>query len=118
MNTKACVICGPSGVGKGTLLRRLMHEYPNTFAVAVSHTTRKPRSGETDGIEYNFITKEAFEKKIQREHFLEYLIYAGNYYGTSVTAIDDVHKKGLICILDIAVEAAERVKNMELNANY
>jgi len=113
------VVCGPSGVGKGTLLRRARDLLPNTFGVAVSHTTRKPRKGEEDGVHYNFTTKEAFQKGIDAGDFVEFADVNGNFYGTSYQAIDDVSAQNLICILEIDVQGADIIKKADkLDARY
>ena len=118
-NAKPCVVCGPSGVGKGTLLKKVREALPSTFGVAVSHTTRKPRPGEVDGVAYNFSTREAFEKGIANGEFVEYADVNGNYYGTSIKAVQDVQKKNLICILEIDVQGAKIIKDSgKLEANY
>eukprot|EP00484_Ammonia_sp_Unknown_P020188 CAMPEP_0197035132 /NCGR_PEP_ID=MMETSP1384-20130603/13000_1 /TAXON_ID=29189 /ORGANISM="Ammonia sp." /LENGTH=727 /DNA_ID=CAMNT_0042465147 /DNA_START=15 /DNA_END=2198 /DNA_ORIENTATION=+ len=114
-----CVVCGPSGVGKGTLLKKVKDALPNTFGVAVSHTTRKPRPGEADGVAYNFTTREEFEKGIENGEFLEYADVNGNYYGTSVKAVQDVQNKKLVCILEIDVQGAKIIKDSgKIDANY
>ena len=80
---KPIVICGPSGVGKGTLINKLMEYYSEKyFGFSVSHTTRKPREGEIDGIHYNFTTVEAIKKDIDSGLFIEYAEVHGNFYGT------------------------------------
>ena len=119
INSLPTVVCGPSGVGKGTLLKRVKELLPNTFGVAVSHTTRKPRPGEVDGVAYNFTTKEEFEKGIKNGDFVEYADVNGNYYGTSIQGIDNVSNKNLICILEIDVQGAKIIKDAgKLTANY
>ena len=75
------VVSGFSGAGKGTLMKRLVSDYDN-YALSVSMTTRQPRTGEVDGREYFFSTKEEFEKKIEEEGLVEYACCSGNYYGT------------------------------------
>jgi guanylate kinase len=77
------VICGPSGVGKGTLIELLMKQFPNDqFGFSVSHTTRKPREGEVDGVHYNFSTVEKIKQEIAEGKFIEHAEVHGNYYGT------------------------------------
>ena len=77
------VFCGPSGVGKGTLIELLMKRFPNDqFGFSVSHTTRKPREGEVDGVHYNFTTVDAIKKEIADGKFIEYAEVHGKYYGT------------------------------------
>lgn len=77
------VFCGPSGVGKGTLIDMLMKRFPNEqLGFSVSHTTRKPREGEVDGKHYNFTTVEEIKKDIADKKFIEYAEVHGKYYGT------------------------------------
>lgn len=104
------VICGPSGVGKGTLISRLMKDFPTKCGFSVSHTTRKPRVGEEDGVHYNFTTREAMEAEIREGRFLEKADVHGNLYGTSVAAVKKVTDSGKVCILDIDVQGAEQVR--------
>jgi len=77
------VIAGPSGVGKGTLIGKLLKEFPDKFGFSVSHTTRKPRVGEVDGVHYHFTTVDAIQKEISEGKFAEHANVHGNYYGTS-----------------------------------
>ena len=82
------VFCGPSGVGKGTLINLLMKRFPNDqFGFSVSHTTRGPREGEEDGVHYNFTTVEAFKKDIEDAKFIEYAEVHGRYYGTRYVVV-------------------------------
>lgn len=80
---KPVVFCGPSGVGKGTLIDLLIKRFPNDqFGFSVSHTTRAPRPGEEDGVHYNFTTVEQIKKDIEAGKFIEYAEVHGKYYGT------------------------------------
>ena len=93
---KPVVFCGPSGVGKGTLIELLMKRFPNDqFGFSVSHTTRQPREGEEDGKHYNFITIEAIKEDIANGKFIEYAEVHGKYYGTRYVTYDVtcVHKQ-------------------------
>mmetsp|Transcript_21559 Transcript_21559/g.24565 ORF Transcript_21559/g.24565 Transcript_21559/m.24565 type:complete len:402 (-) Transcript_21559:182-1387(-) len=109
------VFCGPSGVGKGTLIDLLQKRFPDEqFGFSVSHTTRKPREGEKDGVHYNFTTVEQIKKEIEDGKFIEYAEVHGNYYGTSVGAVETVQSKGQICILDIDVQGVRNVKKSSL----
>lgn len=76
------VICGPSGSGKSTLLKRLFKEFPHTFGFSVSHTTRKPRDGEENGVHYHFVTVEDMQAGIENGEFIETAVFSGNMYGT------------------------------------
>lgn len=112
------VVVGPSGVGKGTLLKALRERFPNTFSVAVSHTTRKPRPGENDGEHYYFVSKEQFENEIKEDKFVEYANIYGNIYGTSKKAIQDVINRKQICLLEIDYVGAKLIKKSSIDANY
>jgi len=112
------VMCGPSGVGKGTLINRLMADFPGKFGFSVSHTTRAPRPGETDGVHYNFVEKAAMEADIAEGKFLEHAHVHENIYGTSLAAVEAVATKGQVCILDIDVQGAEIVKKSTLDALF
>ena len=101
------VICGPSGVGKGTILHNLMDTLPGVFKFSVSHTTRGPRPGEEDGKDYNFTTVEDIMDRIDRGEFLEYAEVHGNYYGTSFAALQTEKQ---VVILDIDVQGVMKVK--------
>lgn len=113
------VFCGPSGVGKGTLINMLMERFPDDqFGFSVSHTTRKPREGEENGVHYNFTTVDAMKKEIAEGKFIEHAEVHGNYYGTSVAAVKSLQDDGKICILDIDVQGARNVKKSSLKAHY
>ncbi|KPA76658.1 putative Guanylate kinase [Leptomonas pyrrhocoris] len=107
----AIVVCGPSGVGKGTLLGRLFRDYPNSFAYSVSHTTRQPRMGEVNGREYHFTDRSEIIKMRDNNEFLELCDVHGNFYGTSVAAVQDVQKQGKICVIEIDVKGAQKLYN-------
>ncbi|KAI6886722.1 guanylate kinase [Hortaea werneckii] len=112
------VVSGPSGAGKSTLLKRLFDQYPDQFGFSVSHTTRAPRPGEEDGVAYNFVTKEAFQKLVEENGFIEHAQFGSNCYGTSVQAVKNVAEKGRTCILDIEMEGVKQVKKTDLNARF
>ena len=107
------VICGPSGVGKGTLIQKLFDEMPNTFGFSVSHTTRAPRPGEVNGVHYNFVSKEVMTNAIEEGRFLEYAHVHNNIYGTSYDAVKKVQLSGKICVLDIDVQGVKKLKEIE-----
>jgi guanylate kinase len=105
---KLVVITGPSGVGKGTIVRSLLKRHPQLY-VSISATTRQPRPGETDGTDYYFISKEEFQKAIARNEFLEWTQYAGNYYGTPKTKIAEQIECGNYIILEIELVGARAI---------
>ncbi|CAM6000279.1 unnamed protein product, partial [Sphagnum balticum] len=112
------VICGPSGVGKGTLIGKLMKDFPDSFGFSVSHTTRRPREKEQDGVHYHFTQRHTMEKEITERKFLESADVHGNLYGTSWAAVDAVTNSGKTCILDIDVQGAQSVKKSPLDAIF
>ncbi len=103
------VISGFSGVGKGTLVKRLMSSYDN-YALSISMTTRPPRQGERDGVEYFFVDKEKFERTIEEDGLIEHACYCGNYYGTPRAYVEEQLKKGKDVILEIEIQGALKVK--------
>ena len=105
---KIVVISGPSGVGKGTICKKIMELINAKYSV--STTTRSPREGEVEGRDYFFVTKEVFKDKINKGDFLEYNIYNDNYYGTSKEAVIDLVDKGINVILEIDVNGAFNIK--------
>jgi len=110
MNKKLFVISGCSGVGKGTVLKEFMARNSDRFLVSVSCTTRKPRPGETEGVNYFFVTKEEFLRCIQEDKFLEHAEFAGNYYGTKKKFIRQKLDEGMNVILEIETQGALQVK--------
>lgn len=102
------VFTGPSGAGKGTLLSRLMAEDDRLF-YSISATTRAPRSGETDGVQYYFLTRADFERKIAQNAFLEHARYVDNYYGTLESPVNEKLAEGYDVILEIEVQGAMQV---------
>lgn len=102
------IISGPSGVGKGTVVKKLMAADPN-LCFSVSATTRDIRPGEEDGVSYFFISKERFEEMIRKGEFLEYACYAGNYYGTPEPAVNAALAQGRSVVLEIEVQGALQV---------
>ena len=103
------VITGPSGTGKGTVLKEVIKSLDRLY-FSVSATTRKPREGEVDGVHYHFLTKERFEELISGERFLEYARYAENYYGTPLDPVLDQLEQGNDVLLEIEVQGALQVK--------
>lgn len=106
------VFCGPSGVGKGTLLGYIQKEFPGRFVKTVSHTTRKPRPGEVDGVHYHFTTLEKMELDIKEGKFIESAKIHGNMYGTSADTVRAVSATGSIPILEVDIQGAENIMKM------
>ncbi|KAJ9695778.1 hypothetical protein PVL29_010983 [Vitis rotundifolia] len=115
---KPIVISGPSGVGKGTLISKLMKEFPSMFGFSVSHTTRAPRNQEINGVHYHFTERSVMEKEIKDGKFLEFANVHGNLYGTSLEAVEVVADAGKRCILDIDVQGARSVRASSLEAIF
>ncbi|MGO9322816.1 MAG: guanylate kinase [Solirubrobacteraceae bacterium] len=103
------VITGPSGVGKGTLIRGLMERLPR-LELSVSATTRAPRPGEQDGVDYHFLTREEFDAKVAAKDFVEHADYAGRSYGTLRSELEDRVRAGVPVVLEIEVQGARQVR--------
>lgn len=103
------VISGFSGVGKGTLVKKLVDSYDN-YALSVSMTTRAPRDGEKDGVSYFFVEKETFEETIANDGLIEYASYVGNYYGTPRAWVEEQLESGRDVVLEIEVQGALKIK--------
>jgi guanylate kinase len=103
------VITGPSGVGKGTLIRGLLERIPE-LELSVSATTRKPRAGEHDGIDYHFLTGEEFEQHLAAGDFLEHATYSGNRYGTLRSEVERRLQEGKPVVLEIELQGARQVR--------
>lgn len=114
MRGKYIVISGPSGVGKGTICKRLVEELG--LKVSTSMTTRDMREGEVDGIDYYFTNKEDFEKRIKNNEFIEYATYNDNYYGTLKKEVEDKLNAGLNVICEIEVQGAMQIKKLFANS--
>jgi guanylate kinase len=103
------VITGPSGVGKGTLIRGLLEHIPG-LELSVSATTRKPRPGEQDGVDYHFMTPEQFDAHVQAGDFVEHATYSGNKYGTLRSELERRVAAGAPVVLEIEVQGARQVR--------
>ena len=112
---KVFVITGPSGVGKGTLIRELLAAVPD-LELSVSATTRGPREGEIDGRDYHFLTPEEFEQRIAEGDFLEFATYSGNRYGTLRSEVERRVAAGHSVVLEIEVQGAQQVRAAELDS--
>ncbi len=106
---KVFVITGPSGVGKGTLIRELLQRIPD-LELSISATTREPRQGEVNGRDYHFLTREEFDRRIAEEDFLEFATYSGNLYGTLRSEVEGRLAAGHSVVLEIEVQGARQVR--------
>ena len=106
------VISAPSGAGKGTIIKELLKNDSSNRWLSVSATSRKPRKGEIDGVNYYYLSEKEFKDKIKEDYFLEYTNYAGNFYGTPREFIKDKIKKGIDVILEIEIEGASNIKKL------
>ena len=104
------VLSGPSGSGKGTIVKELIKK--ENFCLSISATTRLPRQGEEEGVHYFFKTKEEFEKMIANHELLEYACFCDNYYGTPKAFIEESVQKGKDVILEIEVQGAKQIKEI------
>ena len=104
------VLSGPSGVGKGTVRKKIFEDPTTSYKYSISMTTRHMREGEIDGVDYFFKTKEEFEALIKDDQFIEYAQYVGNYYGTPVQYVKDTMEEGHDVFLEIEVEGAKQVR--------
>lgn len=103
------IVSGPAGTGKGTVVKKVV-DSSESFALSVSATTRAPRVNEVNGVQYHFLTREEFEKKIANGDMLEYAEYVGNYYGTPKDRVVELLDQGINVILEIEVVGAMKVK--------
>lgn len=110
-NTKGVliVISGPSGAGKGTICKELIERHDNIY-ISVSATTRSPRVGEVDGVNYYFLTQDEFKEKVNQNGFIEYANVHGNYYGTPKLNVEKMLNEGKDVILEIDIQGALQVK--------
>ena len=107
---KLIIITGPSGVGKGTIVKEVLDRNRDIW-LSISATTRNPRMGEKDGENYYFLTEEKFKDMIDKKEFLEWAKFAENYYGTPLSTVNEKIKKGFIVLLEIEVEGAKQIKD-------
>lgn len=108
---KLFVISGPSGVGKGTIIQEVMQRDPN-FVLSISHSSRKPRANEQDGIDYFFVSRAEFQKMIQSNSFIEYAEVHGNFYGTAKKTIDQLLSSGKNVIFEVDIQGGLSLKKV------
>ena len=106
---KLIILTGPSGVGKGTVVKEIIGKDKN-IRLSISATTREPRSGEKEGENYYFLNQEKFKEMIEKNLFLEWAQFAGNYYGTPISSVNEKIKKGFTVLLEIEVDGAKQIK--------
>lgn len=111
---KLIIMSGPSGVGKGTIVNEIIKD--DNIALSISATTRSPREGEQEGVNYFFKSKDEFLKMIEDNKLLEYAEYCGNFYGTPVEYVEQMTKQGKSVILEIEVQGALKVKQKRQDA--
>lgn len=102
------VVSSPSGAGKTTLAHRLAKNHNLHFSV--SYTTRKPRAGERDGIDYHFVSDEEFTRMVQGQQFAEWAVVHGNRYGTSIATVNEAIEKGIDCLFDIDYQGGRQIR--------
>ena len=106
---KLIIITGPSGVGKGTVIKEILEKDADIW-LSISATTRTPRIGEKDGVNYYFLSEERFKDMVDKKEFLEWAQFAGNYYGTPLSTVNQKIEEGFIVLLEIEVEGAKQIK--------
>ncbi len=106
---KLVILTGPSGVGKGTVVKEILGKDKNIW-LSISATTREPRIGEKEGENYYFLNQKKFKEMIEQNLFLEWAQFAGNYYGTPVSSVNEKIKNGFTVLLEIEVEGAKQIK--------
>ena len=111
------ILSGPSGAGKGTIHNELLKR-DNKLKYSVSMTTRKPREGEKEGIDYFFVSEEEFKKEIEKDSFIEYAKVHGNYYGTLKKVVEKELNAGYDVILEIDIQGALNIKNKGIDAIF
>ena len=106
---KLIILTGPSGVGKGTVVKEILGKDKNIW-LSISATTREPREGENEGENYYFLNEEKFKEMIEQNLFLEWAQFAGNYYGTPLYSVNKKIKQGFTVLFEIEVEGAKQIK--------
>ncbi len=109
------VLSSPSGAGKTTITKKISQKYPN-IKISISHTTRKPRPNEIDGVDYHFVSKDKFEKLIKENNFYEHAKIFDNYYGTSKNSVNKLHQENYDVVFDIDWQGTKQLSQYkELN---
>ena len=114
------VLSSPSGAGKTTITKKISQKYPN-IKISISHTTRKPRSNEIDGVDYHFVNEEKFKKLVEGNNFYEYAKIFDNFYGTSKESVKKLHKENYDVVFDIDWQGTKQLskfKNLNLIKIY
>ena len=106
---KLIILTGPSGVGKGTVIKEILGK-DNNIWLSISATTREPREGEKEGENYYFLNQKKFKEMIKQNLFLEWAEFAGNYYGTPLSTVNEKIKRGFTVLLEIEVDGAKQIK--------
>lgn len=112
------IISGPSGTGKGTVIKALLKNHNDDVFLSISATTRAPRDGEADGVHYYFKTQDEFKSMIDNDGLLEWACFCGNYYGTPKKTVDDMLESGIDVILEIEIQGAMKIKEKDIGAKY
>ena len=110
VNGAVLVLSGPSGAGKSSLINKIFDDLGNCY-FSISTTTRPMRAGEEEGVHYHFVSEEEFKQDIEDDHFLEYALVHGNYYGTSIKPVKQALSEGKLVIFDIDVQGNTAVQN-------
>lgn len=110
------VLCGPSAVGKGTLTQKLFEEFAQKLSKRVSTTTRLPRAGEAQGIDYHFVTKEDFQKGIENKEFIEVADVHGRFYGTTFKSLEAAAEGGKVPIIEFDIQGVCSIKQLNHSA--
>lgn len=109
MKGNIIILSAPSGTGKTTILKNVMPEL-GPISFSISHTTRSPRPGEADGVDYHFVSKDEFRKRRDQGDFIEWAEVHGNYYGTSIQSVLQLQEEGQDVVLDIDIQGARQVR--------
>ncbi len=112
------VISGPSGTGKGTVIKALLENHKDDVFLSISATTRGPRDGEIDGTHYYFKTQDEFKSLIDNDGLLEWACFCGNYYGTPKKTVDDMLERGIDVILEIEIQGAMKIRDKNIGAKF